>query len=407
MYFLCMSFTETRSPDRALSAHEADVLSRARHPGVVELVDLGSGPEIRPLDGTPLAELVLSVEEIAAVAIVVATTVNDLHHLGVTHGGPTTRDIIVRSDGRPVLTGFGRGALLSGSPAAWLASDAFRADDRALGALIIEMLERCAPPAVCVAIDAPAAVRTSIRRLLKRRLPEGPAGALLRWGIDARDGRVTTSRLADGLRRAIPGARLPGRSPHPPTTNETMSPGGRWPSLRWPNLRRPHRRRGPFPRRSVVVACGLGGLACLTLAVVDRPSRPRLTPTPLAVSRSAPQTTSLCLDPGSGCTVTGSYRDGALSTPGGRFSVGRPGDVVAAGRWTCGSGTTLALLRPDRGEVWAFDQWPKVSTAATARLIGRVAQARTLTTASAGPCDTLVVGRADGTKRTFDRKAFG
>ncbi|GAC1533462.1 MAG: hypothetical protein NVS3B12_12880 [Acidimicrobiales bacterium] len=400
-----MPFPETLSQNAALSRHEAEVLSRARHPGVVEMVDLGFGPELRPVDGTPLAELVLSVEEIAAVAIVVATTVDDLHRLGVTHGGPTAGDIIVGSDGRPVLTGFSRGAVLTGPPAAWPTSDAVRTDDQALGALIIEMLERCAPPAVCVAIDAPAAVRTSIRRLLLRRLPEGPAGALLRWGVDARDGRATTLRLAEGLRSAVPGARLPGHGPRPLTAG-TMSPGRRQPHLRPPYLRPPHL-RPPYLRRYVVIACGLGGLACLSLAVVDRPSRPRLNPTPLPSGRSATPTTALCLDPGSGCTVTGSYRNGVLTTPGGNFSVGRPGDVVTAGRWSCGSVSTLAVLRPDRGEVWAFDAWPERSTSATARLIARVPQARTLTSTSAGACDTLVVGQADGTNLTLDRKAFG
>ena len=395
MYFHAMSLSDTCVRAQPLSPREAEVLSRARHPGVVETVELPTGRSVRPVEGTALTDLVLSVEELAAVAIVVATTVSDLHHLGVTHGGPTTGDIIVRPDGRPILAGFSGGAVLEGPPTAWPSSEAVRADDRAVGALIVEMLERCAPPAVCVGIDAPSSVRTSIRRLLNRGLPDGPAGALLRWGVDAREGRVTTVRMADGIRKAVPGARLPGRSSRSPAASSDITPTNG----------RPHLRR-PGYRQTVVIACGLAGLACLGLAVIDRPSRPRLTRAPLLPTPSA-QDASLCLDPGSGCTVTGSFRDGVLSTPRGRFSVGRPGDVVAAGRWSCGRVSSIALLRPDRGEVWAFDQWPDASNPATAHLVGRVPQARTLTSTPAGSCDTLVVGRADGTTLSFERKAFG
>src|ERR1700676_1937740 len=69
---------------------EGEILAHARHPGVVELVALrtvGETTEIETAvtEGLPLAQLALTVEEVAGVAANLATTVADLHDIVTVH----------------------------------------------------------------------------------------------------------------------------------------------------------------------------------------------------------------------------------------------------------------------------------------------------------------------------------
>jgi hypothetical protein len=80
-----------------------------------------------------------------------------------------------------------------------------------------------------------------------------------------------------------------------------------------------------------------------------------------------------------------------------RFAVGRPGDVVTTGRWTCGATPTLALLRPETGEIWIYPSWPGGPQSVAPIAAGPVASARDLAADAQGRCDALAVTRADGT----------
>lgn len=112
--------------DAARLEHEARVLAVARHPGVVELVGhAGTTLRLRLVDGVAPGDL-------TSHAVVVATTLADLHDLGVAHGAIGADHVIFDRSGAPVLCSFGRGhtGVAADGPEAV-------ADVRALGAALL------------------------------------------------------------------------------------------------------------------------------------------------------------------------------------------------------------------------------------------------------------------------------
>src|SRR4051794_30648783 len=100
---------------------EADVLVAARHPGVVELVGLdvdGDHAVLATVDvGPSLAEAGdLSADRVAELVAAVATTVADLHRLGLVHGAIEPAHVLLAADGRPVLCSLGRGGRVGEHP---------------------------------------------------------------------------------------------------------------------------------------------------------------------------------------------------------------------------------------------------------------------------------------------------
>ncbi|MDQ1418213.1 MAG: eukaryotic-like serine/threonine-protein kinase [Acidimicrobiaceae bacterium] len=91
---------------------EAEILAVARHPGVVEL---------RRADATELTLRLVDAEPLSAataeIGVAVATTLADLHDLGVVHGALRSDHILVDRSGRPTLCSFGRGAIDAGAGA--------------------------------------------------------------------------------------------------------------------------------------------------------------------------------------------------------------------------------------------------------------------------------------------------
>ena len=96
-------------------AHEAAQLEAARHPGVVELVGVdghgvGSILLTAHVEGPTLAQTGrLPLEESAGLLAALATTLADLHDLGLVHGGVVPEHVIVGPGGRPVLCGLAYG----------------------------------------------------------------------------------------------------------------------------------------------------------------------------------------------------------------------------------------------------------------------------------------------------------
>lgn len=359
---------------------EAATLAAARHPGVVELVDVVDGAlrTVR-VDGRSLADLPpLVPDEVAGVAAAVATTLADLHERGVAHGGVEPSHVLVATDGRILLCSLGRPA----DP---------RDDVAALGRLVAALLE--APPP---GRRAPASGRRRPARRDRRpaRLgsllapPAGPElAALAARAADPDPSRRPSARqVAAFVHQRVPTARLP-----------VVPPGG--PALELPPGP-PTPRRG---RRSAVLAVAVAATGLLAGALLllpagepgpspaAAPPRPRPAPAP---TTTAPEPVAERVWPRLPLDVA----DGVLTFDGVRYSVGDPGDALVAGDWACSGEPTVALLRPASGEVFAFDAWSRPGADVTARPLGVVEGATSLrvTDADGDGCDDLEVERIDG-----------
>src|SRR5579871_4220412 len=101
MYFHAMSMspppggrvvTRRGGGDEATALRRtAEVLSCARHPGVPELLDVRADAGAIEIEmwlpaAAPLRTLAMSLEEVAGVTATVATTVADLHDIGIAVG---------------------------------------------------------------------------------------------------------------------------------------------------------------------------------------------------------------------------------------------------------------------------------------------------------------------------------
>lgn len=212
--------------------HEASVLTRARHPGVVELTSAVTvGGHVTVVTAVPagprLGQAVLSLEEVAGVSAVVATTVADLHDIGIAHARVGPEPVVLADDGRPVLDGFEDSRWLDGPPARWPQHPLARADDRALGLLIEGLLAACAPIEVLRILDRPA-------RRSRLWLPSGPAGrrgsradrgtaaTLAHWAARATEGRASARELAAALAAEVSGAKLPAVAVRPGLGTEPL-----------------------------------------------------------------------------------------------------------------------------------------------------------------------------------------
>lgn len=385
---------------------EAAALAEARHPGVVELVD-SAGDVLRTnlVDGRSLADMgPVPAAEIAGVAAAVASTLADLHHLGVVHGGIDASHVLVAAGGRPLLCSLGRG----GDPAD---------DVAALGRLVTDLLAQ-APPEHR---ERSGRGQSGGRRLGPMLAPPVvPALAALAAEATAPEpaARPTARAFAEAVRQRIPAARLPG-------ITLPRSPERRVSDV----LKRGAGKKGRKTALSPAVTALAGGmvgllavvsaLAGITLAgawALSRRGGPADV-TPAAEKSDGPRARSgahNCIpacasaDPSTPKTTHGSMppepvpatphppsasattapmatrvwpvepldlRDGVLTYRGSRYALGDPGDSLVAGDWNCSGEPSLALLRRNAGEIFAFDRWPGDRGTITARRVGQVEHA--------------------------------
>jgi hypothetical protein len=182
---------------------EAARLRKASHPGVVAVVSCeptDQAVELRTrYAGDAVTRWSGSLARAAGLAAAVASTLADLHEIGLVHGRVDASHVLVGSDGRPRLCG------LSG------ADDATPADDvHALATLLDDLLSR-------VDVDR--------RSPLALTWPRGSAGdrraltQVVSRALDPVASRRPSARaLATSILGAVPGADLPPPSALPPVS---------------------------------------------------------------------------------------------------------------------------------------------------------------------------------------------
>ncbi len=339
--------------DKARLEREATLLVEARHAGVVALLDSGRderGLWLRLEDaGGVTIETILAAgggdDVVLPLLATVATTVADLHDIGVVHGAIEASHVLVDRDGRAVLCSFGRGGHVGDVDTQIDVAALARLIETALaGDLSVDLVD------LVDLVDA---------------------------ACDPQAGRhrVSAQDLADALRGAHRGGRVwPGNS------TRVLRPRDASYRARGPRLSR--------PRGAVVAALVAGGVLAAIAAFMfmsgSRQHSGRLPRTGPAAARQ----------PLTGAPFT--YREGILSFSGQRFAVGEPGDQVAIGRWSCAD-PQVALLRPS-GSIYVFDHLATAGLDQEGRLIAN-APGATWLRAQAGAksgCDLMMVGNAKG-----------
>lgn len=305
---------------------EAEMLALAQHPGVVELLDVSFSTtdgviRLRHVDGTDLARVEeITALELAGVAAAIASTLADLHLMGVVHGAVTADHILIDTIGRPLLCGFG-----SAQPI----EQAEPSDDVAqLGETILTLASRAA-----------GGQRETVR-------------ALATWASSPdRQGRPSAAELAAAYADRIPDSHLLRRSRYRPADG--------------PLRREPVRR--PSARSLIAVPALVAAL--LTGWMIFHRSPPK--PAPAAATSDPtvprPECDRSSSDPTDlACPFRFRFSNGILEAGDRRWKIGSPGDRVAVAEWGCRGERSPVLLDSRSGRVWAFDKW-----ADTAEVVGR------------------------------------
>ena len=351
------------SAEVARLGREAVVLAAARHPGVVQLLGWeGTTLRLQLVDGVALTSAVA-----AGPAVAVATTLADLHEIGIVHGAITAEHILVDRHGDLILCGFGRArtGVPPGGPET-------AADVAALAAVLAARTEDGAQRAVLARAAAPGRRRPPTARQLAQLLASPPA---------AGGPKPSPRRRPPSARRLAPRPTAP-----PPAASPKRSTRRRPPSAGQsaPRPAAPPTAAGPKPppRRRKIRAPG-GRIVAVALALAAAAGAGAV-----ALAAQHHRAGAPCPAADRGCRPL-PHPGGALSIEqdGRRYRVGQPDDVVVLGRWNCGA-VRAALLQPGSGTIWVFDQWAP----GTARLVTHVPGAASLRV-DPGPngCDHLQV----------------
>lgn len=411
--------------------HEVEVLRRAQHPGVVSLVDTvdeedGLVARTRFCGSRTLASASpLPVNRTAGLVAALATTVADLHDLGVAHRRISADHVLIANDGRPVLCGFGE---------AMLDADAGScAEDVAgLGALLAEILDGHddVVPVPASRLGRKGAWTGYQRRALLNLADQASADEAVM--------RPSARQLAQSIRSTVPDAVLVGpleASSSPPGQGERShrheQSGGL--SRLWGDSPSRPGDREPSRRLVTVGAVAAAVVLIITLALaVAIPTGPS-EPAALSADRSgsSPSTTSPPLpigppstesndewfpdgiedeaedavdahsvagvdgatgcstdpeDPGGAATTAGgtpcptdlALVDGVLRVAGDEFHLGLTDAVVAVGDFDCAGEAQAAVLDRATGEVFVFDRWADEDRPATANVLEQLDGARRL-----------------------------
>ncbi len=430
--------------------NEAALLEAGRHPGVVELVGIdghgvGAVLSTAEVEGLALGQIgPLPLEEAAGLLASLATTLADLHDLGLVHGALCPDHVVVGPAGRPVLCSFGYGG---------------RAGERcrSVPSMPPEFLD---PAHVDMSALTPSIDVFGLGALARYLAPSAPAGHALaavaeEATSDDPSARPPARAVAAALQRAVPTARLPrglapqvprAAAPPPPRADplaawrqERGGGGGR--RGRWGQVAD---RPGAKGVAAVLVATAVGAALLMVLArpgpaprlttglspdadapvspgiarqeppgqVRPGPSTTRagLTSAPVGPTTSTTGAVALRRDcatvtavlqadaDGDGCPEAMRYTAGILEAGARRWSLGAAGDQVATGDWGCQGARTLALFRPSTGEIFRFADWASLGRDVHAPVVARVDGGQVLRAADLDRdgCHEAVVERGPG-----------
>lgn len=411
--------------------HEAEVLAAARHPGVVELVDVEVDGEAVVLTtefaGTHSLETLgpVGVQRAAGIIASLATTVADLHDLGIVHGRIEASHVVIGTGGRPMLCGFAGGGRLGTAPPSGppLPTPGFcdpatsrdatlspHSDVYGLGCLLRALvvpescdvepipdrrwrLERIRPRwsgyrqrALLMladrATDDVPSRRPPARRFAQDVLDTVPAAAFV--DDEAREDdtpreRVRTKRLRVlglvGALVIVGGLAVRGdRSTATPTVAASPTP----------------------TTSTTATAASPTSTSPTSPTSPSSPTSPTTIQTPTC--SSAHGLVAPDLD-GDGCGDPVHVEDDRIVVVGAqRFSAGQPGDRVAVGDWNCSGTASVAVLRPSTGAVFLFDTWATAGSDVSVHPIAVATDAVDLQTHTRGDgCTSLAVVHRDGT----------
>ena len=355
---------------------EGDRLRLASHPGVVQVVSsapMDGGWELRTVHaGRPLDVVgPATVDEVAAIAAGLATTLADLHASGIVHGRVEPSHVLMGPHGRPVLCSF-RAHALEGRPGP--------ADDVAgVGAIIVALL----------GTDGDAEPIPDRRWRRRQRWTGWERRALLTLADQAcaepATRRPSARRLAAAISATMPAAALSSpdvvRAGFDPSVR--AEPSDPLDALRASAATPPDR---PAPRWVSVAVAGVGVAAlvvglhrsgadsggptadAMSAGEVARPDAapdpesdrepldPPTTTTASIVAASCGPVDGVDLA-GDGCRDAVTIDGQVVSVGDKRFQVGNKGDHVSVRDWDCDGEPTPAVLRPSTGEVFLFAGW--------------------------------------------------
>ncbi len=402
----------TQHDRRERLRHEAAMLERARHPGVVELVDIDDGDEATMLStawlgGGSLAAAEMAPRKLAGVGAMLAMTIADLHDRAIVHRRITSDHVLLDGLGRVVLVGFGDA---SASPGECETADDVAATGAALEAKL---------PTDLAAI---AKVRTSpAERQVIERLR-----AVLARARDPEPSRRPSARALSGLLTEIAGEPVSGgpiRLPRPTSADSAASaaPHPLAPAYAAARAALGELRPRVAPRAWAILLAlaatlivGFGARAALasgtprehaspgmapvvpdtiatsaTIAAPSSTTSPRVWPTSVPCPQLALAGDRRDVD-GDGCPESVTIDGAQVVVDGARYDVGAPGDAVAVADWDCDGSDTPAVVRPSTGDVFVFDAWATSEAPMPGRLLDRVPGAIAPATPD-GTCDVVPV----------------
>ena len=379
--------------------HEAQLLKRLQHPGIVQFVDFVDGSSVELYLGfvgpdswatQPPATSAESIEALASAA----STVADLHRVGTVHGALCPEHVLVAPDKRPVLCGLAdAGASSETGRARDLAGFAALIDHLAAGC---EERERRQLAALARRAERGSVTADDVTAELDR-LHGGPRNRTKRRSLPtiSRPSRRASVAAAAVLSVAVLGWSIlkpEGSGSSTPELSTVLSdseqadagPTGAGPTDAGPTGAEP---TGAEPVGAGPTDAGPVGAGPTSAGPAN----------PASGTSNAATITAADTDSSDGNHIRVDDDDRVIiDHRGRRYGVGQAGDKAVVGDWNCDGNPTLALLQPSTGVIAVFAGWPAPSQRLDADYVTVVDGATDLRNDPSGGCDQLRVTHAGG-----------